>query len=108
MGNINQHRITRDVTSSAANNVSSNPLRVAGQAFSFQSVAPAALVQIEGSNDGVTWTILTDLENVALSTLQSVQEEVKERPEFVRFTVVTDAGGPQLYRVLFAIRKRDS
>ena len=98
--------VVRNVLSDASTAVNSEPVRVAGQPFSVQSVAPGAFVAIEGSNDGETWTVLTDIENNALgSTSQSFQEEVKEQPQWARLVIATDASAPRLYRCIFHIRK---
>ena len=98
--------IVRDVTSVNGAAAVSTPVRVAGQLVGFQSVAPSALVTIQISDDGQNWVTGTNLENVDLgTTLQSLTEELKERPEWVRVSVATDAGGPQLYRVLFHVKK---
>ena len=97
--------IARDVTSAVGAAVDSTPVRVAGQLVGFQSIAPSALVTIQISDDAQNWVTGTNLENVDLATLGSLTEELKERSEWVRVRVATDAGGPQLYRVLFHVKK---
>jgi hypothetical protein len=101
--------VVRDVLSSASAAVNSEPVRVAGQGFSFQTVSPGAFAAIQISNDGQTWVVSTNIENSDNgSTLQSTHDEVKERPEWARLTIATDASGPRLYRCYFHIRKDNS
>lgn len=99
--------VIRNVLSSASATVNSEPVRVAGQRFTVQTVAPGAFVAIQISNDGETWVVATNFENTSLgSTDQTYGPEiVKESPEWVRMSIATDASGPRLYRCLFHIRK---
>ena len=99
--------VSRDVLSSTSAAVNSEPVRVAGQPFSIQAICPASLGGVYISNDGQTWVLATNVENTDIgATLASVaNEEVKERPEWARWTVATDSSGPRLYRCYFHIRK---
>ncbi len=102
--------VVRDVLSSTAATVNSEPVRVAGQPFSVQTVAPAAFVAIQISNDGNTWVVATNIENTSLGSTDQTYgpEEVKETPEWARLSIATDSSGPRLYRCLFHIRKSNT
>jgi len=100
--------IVRDVTSVNGSTTSSTPVRVAGQLVGFQTVSPGALATIEISDDGQNWVTGTNLENADLATLQSVTEELKERPEWVRLSITSDASAPRLYRAFFHVKKDNS
>ncbi len=99
--------VVRNVLSSASAAVNSEPVRIAGQKFSVQTVAPDAFVAIQISNDGETWVVATNIENTSLGSTDQTYgpEEVKEQPEWARLTIATDSGGPLLYRCIFHIRK---
>jgi hypothetical protein len=99
------------VTSSAAAAVASEPFRVDGNKLAFQILlAPANVVDLEGSLDGFTWVNLND-DNVAgaytLTAIAAVgagYHEVFERPVFVRMVVNTDAGGPRDFRAVLIVK----
>lgn len=99
-------QITRTVTSdTGATAQVSSPVRVAGCKTTFTSMAPAALITIQISNDGVNWSTGTNDENSDLSSLQSLTETIKERVEWLRVSVAQDASGPRLFTVMFNIIK---
>lgn len=99
---INTKRHLFTVTSAVGVAVASEPFRVHGNKMAFQIIlAPANLVDLEGSLDGFTWVNLND-DNVAgaytLTAIAAVgagYHEVHERPVFVRMVVNADAGGPR-------------
>ncbi len=101
------YMVVRNVLSANGSTVNSEPVRIAGQSFSVQTVAPAAFVAIQISNDGETWVVATNIENTSLGSTDQTYgpEEVKETPEWARLSIASDSSAPRLYRCLFHIRK---
>lgn len=108
---ISTKRHVFNVTSAVAAVVASEPFRVHGNKLAFQIIlAPANVVDLEGSLDGFTWVNLND-DNVAgaytLTAIAAVgagYHEVHERPEFVRMVTNNDAGGPRDFRAVLIVK----
>lgn len=73
-------------------------------------IAPAALIDLEGSLDGVTWVNLT-YDNVAavytitaLAAVGAGYYRVHERPKFVRLACNGDAGGPRNFYAVLIVK----
>ena len=92
-----------------------DPVRVSGNKLAFQVCAvPAALAQLEGSADAVTWADL-HYDNIVgaytltvMNTLGAGYYEVFERPEYVRMVVAADAGGPRDFSAVLLVKKESN
>lgn len=101
-------RRTEIVTSSDSADVSGTPFRIAGQAFDVHMAAPADLFQIEVSDDCVDWEIATDIDANSMTSVGNTAPTyrvIRERPEWVRMTVLTDAGGPRDFPSIIGVFK---
>jgi hypothetical protein len=108
---FNTKRHLFGLASDVAVAVASEPFRVHGNKMAFQVIlAPADLVDLEGSLDGFTWVNL-NYDNAAgaytMTALAAVGPgyyEVFERPVFVRIVVNIDAGGPRDFRAVLIVK----
>lgn len=94
-----------EVTSANGSQANGIALRVGGHKVVFQTNVPASLGIVQISNDGLSWSTGTNEENSDLSSLGSLTESLKERPEFVRFAVASDGSGPRLFRITYNVIK---
>ena len=69
--------------------------RTGGRSMSVQFDGPAALNALEGSNDKLTWFVLTDEAGAAISGITSGIRQVRERPKWARHRVDIDGAAPQ-------------
>ena len=97
--------LTQTITSAVANAVNGEWIRGDGQAFDVQIVAPAALVEIQVSEDRNTPNIATDLGAANMTALGNVYRSARERPGWVRAIVAADAGGPRNFVVTIGFIK---
>ena len=107
----NVRQVTRTVASSTTASVWCEPVKIGGQSFGCHVYAPAAnLVDIEVSEDLVTWQSATDARDPQtpdlLEQLENERVEAFDRPMWARFEVRT-AGAVANYTVIFAIRRED-
>jgi hypothetical protein len=106
-------RIPLTVTSAAAAVVNGAPIHVDSNPLEFHIIlAGAAVVDLEGSLDGVNWVNLT-YENAAgayaitaLAAVGAGYYRVHERPKFVRMVTNNDAGGPRAFYAVLIVKER--
>jgi hypothetical protein len=104
MGRFRQ--ITRIVASNNGASRYSEPVRVNGRPVGGHAYGPAALIDIEVSEDMNDWQSGTARSDgtTALESLQNARFELFEQPKWVRFEVRSDVGGARNFTVIFAVR----
>lgn len=95
-----------DNTESAGTAVEGTPVRTAHNTFDVQVItAPAALFNLQGSEDKVNWNALSDPSGTAITNVATGWFVVREAPEWTRATISIDASFPRLFTAVAAIHK---
>lgn len=109
---LTSDRLLIEVTAAVGDATQGDPVRVGGHAFDIQFYLPAAdLVGLEGSNDKVTWHVLTDADGADINgpTVAIAVDDVRtvrERVEWARMICAADA--VRLHRGLISLHKLTS
>jgi len=95
------------ITSDAGAAVNSPWIRVGGMSMDVQFHGPAALHVVEVSADKMDADVATDADGAAITALAAVYREIRERPQWARVQILTDAGGPRIFTADLMIHKED-
>ncbi len=89
--------------------VRSTPFRLGSNHWDIQfTVAPDALCSIEGSNDKMSWLLLSDAFGNAIDALGQVMRVGLSAPKWLRFVVAADGSPSRGFTSIIAVQKQGS
>jgi hypothetical protein len=104
---LNPVTIPIQVTSNVGAAVNSAWVHVGQQSFDVQFHGPAALHVVQVSSDKQDADVATDADGAAITAVAAAYREVRERPNWARIQILTDAGGPRIFAAELLLKRED-